>query len=201
MRLEKGAARSQILDAADALFYANGIRAVSVDAVADRAGVTKRTLYYHFRSKDELVTSYLEARHDATLARLTETVAAGGGDLAARIEALFAGLAKSVGRDDWQGCPFARSAAELVGEAGHAARAVAARHKSALEAWLKSAIGDAGLDKPNLRARQIMVLIDGAVTQMLIHRDPAYAKAAGRAASVLLRAGKPGRPKGKGKNR
>ena len=37
-------------------------RAVSVDAVAEKAGLTKRTLYYHFKSKDDLVAAYLAAR-------------------------------------------------------------------------------------------------------------------------------------------
>eukprot|EP01042_Synura_sphagnicola_P025991 gene25991-33453_t len=47
--------RARIIEAASKLFYGEGIRAVSVDAVAEKAGVTKRTLYYHFESKDELV--------------------------------------------------------------------------------------------------------------------------------------------------
>jgi AcrR family transcriptional regulator len=54
--------RARILSAANNLFYAEGIRAVSVDAVAAKAGLTKKTLYYHFRSKDDLVAAYLAAR-------------------------------------------------------------------------------------------------------------------------------------------
>ena len=54
--------RERIISAANALFYNDGIRGVSVDAVAEKAGVTKRTLYYHFRSKDELVAAYLAGR-------------------------------------------------------------------------------------------------------------------------------------------
>ena len=54
--------RERILTAASKLFYAEGIRAVGVDAVAEKAGLTKRTLYYHFRSKDDLVAAYRRAR-------------------------------------------------------------------------------------------------------------------------------------------
>jgi AcrR family transcriptional regulator len=54
--------RERIVSAATKLFYGEGIRRVSVDAVAAKAGVTKRTLYYHFKSKDELVAAYLAAR-------------------------------------------------------------------------------------------------------------------------------------------
>jgi hypothetical protein len=49
------ATREQIIQAADALFYGEGIRSASMDAIAARAGVTKRTLYYHFASKDDLI--------------------------------------------------------------------------------------------------------------------------------------------------
>ena len=58
----------RIIAAASKLFYSNGIRGVSVDAVAEKAGVTKRTLYYHFRSKDDLVAAYLAARDQPNLA-------------------------------------------------------------------------------------------------------------------------------------
>ena len=59
--------RAQIIQAADDLFYGAGIRSASVDAIAEKAGVTKRTLYYHFRSKDDLIAAYLAARDEPTL--------------------------------------------------------------------------------------------------------------------------------------
>src|ERR1043165_2498373 len=65
-------ARRSILAAAERLFYRDGIGAVGVDAVADAARVTKRTLYYHFGTKDELVAAYLDARDQVTLAGLEE---------------------------------------------------------------------------------------------------------------------------------
>src|SRR5262245_47771755 len=61
--------RQRLLAAADEVFYAHGIRTSSVDEVAQRAGLTKRTLYYHFPSKDELAAAYVQQRSDLTLAR------------------------------------------------------------------------------------------------------------------------------------
>ncbi len=49
--------RERIVAAATKLFYDEGIRSVGVDAVAAKAGVTKRTLYYIFRSKDDLASN------------------------------------------------------------------------------------------------------------------------------------------------
>ena len=60
--------RERIIAAASKLFYDDGIRGVSVDAVAAKAGLTKRTLYYHFKSKDDLVAAYLAARDQPNLA-------------------------------------------------------------------------------------------------------------------------------------
>jgi AcrR family transcriptional regulator len=57
-------AAERILDVAGRLFYANGIHAVGVELIAGQAGVTKKTLYDRFGSKDELVTRYLRRRHE-----------------------------------------------------------------------------------------------------------------------------------------
>jgi hypothetical protein len=59
--------RDRLVAAASTLFYAHGIRAIGVDAIAAKAGVTKRTLYYHFASKDELVAAYLAVRDTPNL--------------------------------------------------------------------------------------------------------------------------------------
>jgi AcrR family transcriptional regulator len=56
--------RERIISAAAKLFYNEGIKSVSVDAVAEKAGVTKRTLYYHFASKDDLIGAYTRLRND-----------------------------------------------------------------------------------------------------------------------------------------
>ncbi|MFT8180979.1 helix-turn-helix domain-containing protein, partial [Mycobacteroides chelonae] len=63
-------ARERLLEAAAQLTYLNGIDVTGVDAIAKQAGVTKRTLYQHFRSKDELVAAALQARDEPTIAGL-----------------------------------------------------------------------------------------------------------------------------------
>ena len=68
------ATREQIIQAADALFYGEGIRSASMDAIAARASVTKRTIYYHFPSKDDLIAAYLTARDEPTFARASEAL-------------------------------------------------------------------------------------------------------------------------------
>ena len=64
-------ARERLLDAANELFYAEGVHTVGIDRVIERAGVAKASLYNTFGSKDELVRAYLEGRHARMAARIT----------------------------------------------------------------------------------------------------------------------------------
>ncbi|MDJ1159917.1 TetR/AcrR family transcriptional regulator [Chelatococcus sp. SYSU_G07232] len=178
--------RDRILDAANRLFYGEGIRSVSVDAVAERAGVTKRTLYYHFKTKDELVAAYLESRDQPNLALFAKWFDEAEGTLADKVEAIFANLGKSARHRKWKGCGFLRTAAELANMPGHPAVKVGAAHKKKFEAWLGRMIEAEGLPDASLLARQIVLLMDGAFSLVLVHRDPTYIEAAGRAAAALV---------------
>ena len=177
--------RDEIISAADALFYASSIREVSVDRIAERAGVTKKTLYYHFKSKDDLVAAYLEARHKPTIERY-QSWAGSDGALVDRIERMFLTLARNAGNRSWKGCGFLRAAVELADTPGHPALDVAREHKAAFERWLVDDIDRAGHADPVGLARMIMVLLDGAVARMLVQRDPGYARDAAKAARLLL---------------
>jgi AcrR family transcriptional regulator len=186
MARDANATREQIIQAADDLFYGEGIRSASVDAIAARAGVTKRTLYYHFPSKDDLIAAYLTARDEPTLNRYAVWLDETKGDLPEQILGVFERLARMTKSARWKGCGFLRAAAELAGTPGHPALKIASAHKKKFEAWLEDCIAAKGLSEPALRARQMMVLLDGAVAQVLIHRDPAYALAAGQVAAALV---------------
>ncbi|SNY91192.1 transcriptional regulator, TetR family [Cohaesibacter sp. ES.047] len=179
-------ARERIIDAANRLFYREGIRAVSVDAVAEKAGVTKKTLYYHFKSKDDLITAYLTARDQPNLAQFEAWFDAAEGNVADKVEAIFIALAKSSRHPKWRGCGFLRTAAELANMPGHPAMTVGAAHKKKFEAWLTERLVEAHVPQPEATARQIVLLLDGAFSIMLVHRDPAYVEEAGRAARALL---------------
>ena len=180
--------RARILDAANRLFYAEGIRAVSVDAVAEKAGVTKRTLYYHFKSKDVLVAAYLESRDQPNLALFATWFEQAEGSLADKVRAIFIQLARSARHPRWKGCGFLRTAAELANLPGHPAVKIGAAHKKKFEAWLTDRFAIDGREDAEGLARQVVLLMDGAFSTMLVHRDPAYIEAAGDAAAALLAA-------------
>lgn len=181
-------ARERVLKAASYLFYLEGIRAISVDAIAERAGVTKKTLYYHFASKDDLIAAYLDLRDQPNLAAFARWLAEAEGSLAERMEAFFRRIAEAGSHPKWKGCGFLRTTAELANLPGHPARKVGAGHKKKVEAWLAEEFRQEGIAPPEALARQIAVLIDGAFSAMLVHRDAGYARDAGQAARTLVEA-------------
>ncbi|TKT74912.1 TetR/AcrR family transcriptional regulator [Aquamicrobium sp. LC103] len=190
------ATRKRILQAANRLFYGAGVRAVGVDAVAEKAGVTKKTLYYHFRSKDDLVEAYLASRDQPNLALFAKWFDEAEGAFPDRIRALFANLAASTRGRRWKGCGFLRTAAELVDTPGHPAVKLAGLHKKKLEAWLAGIIAVDGRAQAEELARQIVLLMDGSFSAMLVHRDAAYIESAGDAAVALLERAGERRPAG-----
>lgn len=179
--------RGRIIAAANRLFYREGIRAVSVDAVAAAAGLTKRSLYYHFKSKDELISGYLAFRGPPNLTRYAEWFDKAEGDLADRIGAIFEHLAAEAARPGWKGCGFLRTAAELVDQPGHPALKIGASHKKEVETWFSGLLSAAGRPDAEDLARQISLLIDGAFSQVMLYRDPDYLRAASKAARSLIR--------------
>ena len=121
--------RERIISAASKLFYDQGIRAVSVDAVAAKAGLTKRTLYYHFRSKDDLVAAYLAGRDQPNLALFQRWFAEAEGGVPDKVAAIFRNLARAAAHPKWKGCGFLRTSAELANLPGHPAIRIGRAHK------------------------------------------------------------------------
>lgn len=186
MASSKETTRDRILTAANKLFYTEGIRAVSVDAIAEKAGLTKRTLYYHFKSKDDLIEGYLIARDQPNLAAFATWFDEADGSVADRTAAIFLRVAQNARHPKWKGCGFLRTVAELANMPGHPAVAVGAAHKKKFETWLSERYAHAGIDAAEALARSVALLMDGAFSAMLTHRDPQYAEDAGKAASYLV---------------
>ena len=180
--------RERIITAANKLFYGEGIGGVSMDAVAAKAGVTKRTLYYHFESKDDLVTAYLGSRDGPNLAAFQRWFAEAEGGVAAKVRSLFDNLARAARHPKWRGCGFLRTSAELANLPGHPAVKLGIAHKKKIEAWLAGIFDEEGIGSAASLARQIMLLIDGSFAVVQLQRDASYMETAGEAAFTLIEA-------------
>jgi AcrR family transcriptional regulator len=179
--------RKRILDAAYRLFRRRGYSRVSMDEIAASTRVTKRTLYYHFRSKDSLLAAVLDAQHHMALAAFRTFGDRLSGSPEDIIDALFRELAVWSDRPRWAGSGFTRLVVELADLPGHPARLIARRHKAQLEACLAEPLEEAGVESARELAREIWLLSEGAISLILVHGDQEYAAAAARAAKRLVR--------------
>jgi hypothetical protein len=102
------------------------------------------------------------------------------------IDAFFSQLASWAAKPRWSGGGFTRVVVELADLRGHPARSVARKHKAAVEQWIAGALASIQVSSPVVRAREIMLLMEGAMALMLIHGNRDYAAAAANAAKALV---------------
>ena len=177
------APRERLLNAANKLFYEEGIHTVGIDRVIESAGVAKASLYSTFGSKDELVRAYLTERMQARQQRIERSIA-GHAEPRAQLLAIFDGLSEVIAKPTFRGCAFQRASAE--GPAGSAARSVCDASRRWLRSLLLELATAAGAREPTVLAQQLMVLYDGLVAAARMDRDPSAGAAAHQMASVLI---------------
>src|ERR1700761_1960695 len=170
--------KDRILETADRLFYLQGIRAIGVDTIAAEIGISKRTLYNHFPSKDALIAAYLERRF--VTPRPSEKPPA------EQILGTFDALERRFSAKDFRGCPFVNAVAELGAE-DQSVRKIAIEFKESRRVWFRDLLVQLGVKEPDALATQLAVLVDGCIAQDLVRNDPAMARAAKEAAKVLLK--------------
>ena len=169
--------KQRILETADRLFHLQGIRAVGVDTIAAEIGISKRTLYNHFPSKDQLVAAYLKGRFS--------TVPPSDRPPAEQILRSFERLERGVASKDVRGCPFVNAVTE-VGATDPRVRKISKAFKESRRQWFCDQVIKLGVEKPELLATQLAVLVDGAIAQNLVLRDRSVARAAQDVARLLL---------------
>jgi AcrR family transcriptional regulator len=169
--------KERILETADRLFYLKGIRAIGVDTIAAEIGISKRTLYNHFPSKDALISAYLERRFVQRPDSDKPPVE--------QILAVFDSLERRFARNDFRGCPFVNAVAE-VGAENKSVRKIAVAFKESRRLWFRDLLIQIGVSDPEGLATQLVLLVDGSIAQDLVRDDPGMARAAKEAAKVLL---------------
>jgi AcrR family transcriptional regulator len=160
-------ARERILATANELFYREGIRAIGVDTVVERSGVSKTSLYRLFDSKDALIAAFAAERDRLFWAwwdRIEEQHAA---DPRALLEALLSEIARRIGHSAYRGCPFLNLATEFPDD-NHPGRAVAQGNKEKMRARLATIIAKLGVRDPNRTASQMALLVNGALVTGLM---------------------------------
>lgn len=157
---DKAETRRRLLAAAHELFYGSGICATGVNAVAERAGVTKMTLYAHFPSKDELVAAYLED-NDRRWREFLEGKLLGLEEPHNRLLAVCGAYREYFTTREMRGCAFVNGAAEFP-DPDHPARRVIRRHKAGVRERLRELAAEAGAEDPATLADRLFVILEGA---------------------------------------
>lgn len=168
---DKKKTRGKLLAAAHELFYGGGICATGVSAVAERAGVTKMTLYAHFPSKDELVTAYLED-NDRLWREFLEERLSDHRDPHDKLLAVCDAYREYLATREMRGCAFVNCAAEFP-DPGHPARRVIRRHKAGVRERLRELAAEAGAEDPATLAERLFVLLEGAYVIGALESDRA----------------------------
>ncbi|KMS88132.1 TetR family transcriptional regulator [Streptomyces regensis] len=156
-------AAERVLEVVEKLFYDNGIHAVGVDMIAAEAGVTKKTLYDRFGSKDAIVRLYLQ-RRDARWREHVTAVVERPGRLGPkrRILLMFDALESWMAAENPRGCAFVNALAELPDPAHPAREAIDDEKRWVLD-YFRTLVRDAGVRNPHKLAASLFLLYDGAI--------------------------------------
>ncbi len=154
--------RDELIDAAMTVFYRHGFHASGLDKVLQEGGISRMTLYNHFKSKDELIVAALRRREEMFRNTLMKFVEKASSDPIERILAVFDCLEQWFTAKDFCGCMFINASAEFS-DPKSPVRRVAADHKKDVEQYLHKLCKEAGLKTPKDVASQLCLLVEGAI--------------------------------------
>lgn len=158
----KKTAATRVFEAARDLFYHRGIRAVGVDEIVCKAGVTKPSLYRAFASKDELIAACLEESGRESQAALCEALEAAGNEPCEQLRAMIRFFAAKIASPDFRGCAMSNTAVEIP-EPGHPGRTVLEACKADMRATVVEITRKLGIERPEELADGLVLIIEGGM--------------------------------------
>ena len=177
--------RDRLVKVAAELFYAHGIRRTSVDAIVEKAGLTKPTFYKHFPSKDVLVSAVMELRSENWRQAIEERVAAARTPRR-RLLAVFEFLEEFIADEPFRGCALVNAAVEIPNPSDPS-REVARRNKMDNRRRLEHLVRDAGLRDPGALSSSLSLLFEGAIVVAFVEGQSDSGRVARKAAEHLIR--------------
>ena len=156
------AARQRLLETADRLFYAHGVRAVGVDRILAEARVTRVTFYRHFPTKQHLVEAYLRERMARGRRRVTEILERCPDDPRAALDEIARTFVEDSAVPGMRGCEFVNAAAEYSLDSDPA-RTLAVEQRQWIRDVTADLLGRLGHPRPHELAEVLLMLRTGAV--------------------------------------
>jgi AcrR family transcriptional regulator len=181
----QSSARQRIIETAERLFYAEGVRAVGIDRIIAEAEVAKMTLYNHFQSKDDLILAVLHYRDEKIngfFESAVERYAEQGMD---RLSAFFAALDEWFRSKGFRGCAFINAVVELA-DADHPAAAFSAKHKEIFHQMINDIVTEQYGTKAKAFVPAVCLMVEGAIVTAVMEGNPNSASVAKQAALTLV---------------
>ncbi len=154
--------REELVDAAMRVFYRHGFHASGLDSILEEGGISRMTLYNHFKSKDELIVAALRKRDEVFRNRMMKFVEATAQNPRERLLATFDFHEQWFASSEFFGCMFINASAEFSDPAS-APRRIAAEHKAEILRYLRGLCADSGLESHALLPQQLVLLLEGAI--------------------------------------
>ena len=177
--------RDELVRKALDTFYRNGFHAAGMDMIARETGVSKTSIYKHFRTKEDLILAVLRLRDEnfrnwffRRIDELSET-------RRGKLLSIFDALEEWFSMREFRGCMFIKASAEYQ-EADDPIHAQATEHKRLLAEYFIGLSKAAGAARPEELAQQLLVLKEGAIVMAVLGRGPGAARDARNAARVLI---------------
>lgn len=177
--------RDMIVEEASRLFYQRGT-GLGVDTLIDEIGVAKMTLYKHFPTKDDLILAclrFVDARYRDRL----RSGLADDDPATERVLGIFDSLRDWFATPSFRGCAFVNATVELA-DPQHPAHQAVLEHKTSTREWVAELVTGCGVADPQFVARQIVQLMEGAITTAMLEQDPTAADVARASAAQVLAA-------------
>jgi AcrR family transcriptional regulator len=181
----KSKARQRIVETAERLFYAEGVRSVGIDRIIAEAEVAKMTLYNHFASKDDLILAVLQYREEKFDGMFEKWMQRHGKKGMDRLEAFFAALKDWFDSTGFRGCAFINATVELA-DAQHAASQFSAGHKERFREMIREIITETRGTKAASVAPAIALMVEGAIVTAVMEQASDAADVAKDAAMTLV---------------
>ncbi|WP_086869834.1 TetR/AcrR family transcriptional regulator [Kosakonia pseudosacchari] len=176
--------REKILSTAEQLIYQNGIHATGMDLLVKTSGVARKSIYRYFATKDDVAAAALNERDERWM-HWFRAESDKGETPSDRILNMFTVLRGWFESDGFRGCAFINTAGE-VGDPNDPVRQIAKRHKQQLLEYTLELTEQLNIEQPAALARQLLILMEGAITMSYVMGDSSAADSAKDVAKLLL---------------
>lgn len=179
--------RQHLVDTAIELFSAHGFHGTGIDRIAEAAQVSKKTMYHHFRSKEELILAALRQHDGVFRNEFMRAVDGHGATARERLSAIFSVAHAWFSDNKFYGCMFINAIGEYAAP-DTAIREVCKDFKVLMRSYIEELAAGAGAENPGELAAELALLLEGAIVTAQVSGNPTAAGTAAKAAEVLISA-------------